>query len=169
MKRKVGELNNIPIVEGDPNLLKSNELLHKGGGQLSKRNKEGGIEDLASNSSSLIYVGLKKPLLYGSDTPDIIYKMSDLNRGIKYTNGCYYYMDEDYGYEEYYDKEYILAFAIPVLPEVSNNILNFPSFSTLSQLKLTFVERWGYTEEDFDSNFYELTKEEFFYSISRNN
>ena len=49
MKRKVGELNNIPIVEGDPNLLKSNELLHKGGGQLSKRNKEGGIEDLASD------------------------------------------------------------------------------------------------------------------------
>ena len=34
MKRKVGELNNIPIVEGDPNLLKTNELLHKGGGTI---------------------------------------------------------------------------------------------------------------------------------------
>lgn len=32
MKRKVGELYNVPIVEGDPNLLKSNEILHKGGG-----------------------------------------------------------------------------------------------------------------------------------------
>ena len=31
MKKKVGELHNIPIVEGDANLLKSNEFLHKGG------------------------------------------------------------------------------------------------------------------------------------------
>lgn len=48
MKRKVGELNNIPIVEGDPNLLKSNEILHKGGGQLSKRDNTGEIKDLGS-------------------------------------------------------------------------------------------------------------------------
>lgn len=50
MKRKVGELNNIPIVEGDPNLLKSNEILHKGGGQLSKRDNTGEIKDLGSGS-----------------------------------------------------------------------------------------------------------------------
>lgn len=51
MKRKVGELYNVPIVEGDPNLLKSNEILHKGGGQLSKRNNTGKIEDLGNSDS----------------------------------------------------------------------------------------------------------------------
>ena len=52
MKKRVGTLNNIPIVEGDPNLLTNKELLHKGGGQLSKRNIEGKIEDLGGGNSS---------------------------------------------------------------------------------------------------------------------
>lgn len=52
MKKRVGTLNNIPIVEGDPNLVTNKELLHKGGGQLSKRNIEGKIEDLGNGNGS---------------------------------------------------------------------------------------------------------------------
>lgn len=47
--KKVGELHNIPIVEGDPNLLTNRQLLHRGG-VLSKRNVAGDIKDLGGSS-----------------------------------------------------------------------------------------------------------------------
>lgn len=162
MKRKIGELNNIPIVEGDPNLLKSNELLHKGGGQLSKRNKEGDIEDLAGGSSDIIYVGLKKPFLDTVSISGINQRMRDFSIGDKYTNSCYYYWGNNYGYgEEFFSKEYIIAHAIPIIPEIPSNLFYGFSFSTFKQLRLEFIKQ-GFTEQEFDSCFYKMSKEEFF-------
>lgn len=162
MKRKVGELNNIPIIEGDPNLLKSNELLHKGGGKLSKRNKEGSIEDLASNSSDVIYVGVKNPYLDDNSISEMNLAILDISIGVKYTNACYIYHGLEYAsYEDFYSREYVMAIAIPVIPEFPNNIFNCPTFSTFAQFRLAFIKQ-GFTEQEFDSQFYEITKEEFF-------
>lgn len=161
MKRKVGELNNIPIVEGDPNLLKSNELLYKGG-QLSKRNKEGDIEDLTNNSSDVIYVGVKKPYLDNDSISEMNLALTDFIIGVKYTNACYIYNRWEYvSDEDFYNREYVMAIAIPVIPEFPNNISNCPTFSTFAQFRLAFIKK-GFTEEEFDSNFYEISKEEFF-------
>ena len=46
--KKVGELHNIPIVEGDPNLLTKKQLLYKDG-ILSKRDSTGDIKNLGNN------------------------------------------------------------------------------------------------------------------------
>lgn len=47
--KKVGELYNIPIVEGDPNLLTHNQLLYKDG-VLSRRASTGDIKNLGNSS-----------------------------------------------------------------------------------------------------------------------
>ena len=57
--KKVGELYNIPIVEGDPNLLTNKQLLYKDG-VLSKRDSTGDIKNLgnAGSESTMEYLDI---------------------------------------------------------------------------------------------------------------
>lgn len=156
-------------------MIKLSDIIKSGGGNakinrfinryvINKKEKKDIIKEIKNSkggSSDVIYVGLKKPFLDNEDISDISLEMLYLNLGSKYTNACYNYYAYLYGYENFYNKEYVIAIAVPVIPEFSNNIENNSSFYTFSQLRDAFLS-WGYTEEEFDENFYEISKEEFF-------
>lgn len=183
MKRKVGELNNIPIVEGDPNLLKPNEILHKGGGQLSKRDNTGEIKDLGSGdggsgSQSYRYYEVK-----GYDEDACMYVGMIVPHNVNYIIKDLMIDTEDLAVEHAYSLgaglkyKDITAFRyldIPTIANVSKGSdvqLGYISNGSLEDRVMSLVETVGVPSESvqdiistLQENFIEITKE-LYYSL----
>ena len=159
MKRKVGELYNVPIVEGDPNLLKSNEILHKGGGQLSKRNNTGKIEDLGNSDSGEGGSGdcdLKMTYVADPDNqlPGLITFNAALVKAV-FDDGAITNI-VPYGYGVFYQSRIskILAYAIPFGLKIRADGTTIQEANTLS--------------DDDIANLPQITEEEF-YNLNTDN
>lgn len=162
--KKIGTLKGIPVVEGNVNEVTKNQIHYKeddGGIQLSKRDNDNKLNSITSGSQDFIYVGLKNPIKNG-DSDMVAILIDEIPSIKKCSNYCYGFFWLAFGDDNMYDNEYILGFAIPKIPQFPINPVNYPILSTFEDLMSTLIVDFGFPPDDVYSNFYEISKEEFF-------
>lgn len=157
MKRKIGELRNKPIVEGDKNLLSKNEI-----------HKENIANFLGVDSGDLIFVGFKEPVIVEEtnsvDTP-VMYALTSWANGLKFSNNKYYYGWNDFG-ENLWDKELCLAAAMLKIPKMPHNpTIKMLYYETYNELVDSLSANTGVPIDEIKDLIFPISRDEFFQKV----
>lgn len=154
MKRKIGELRNKPIVEGDKNLLSKNEI-----------HKENVANFLDVDLGDLIFVGFKEPVIVdetNSVSTPVIYALTCRANGLKFSNNKYYYGWNDFG-DNLWDKELCFAAAMLKIPKMPHNAAdNMLYYKTYDELVDSLSANTGVPVDEIKDLIFPISRDKFF-------